>query len=125
MHSRPELEGVGGAAGRGRRPDWWSWRGLRRAQLRLGYFLRELSRIPARLSGLRRPAVTGGAGRMQHSVPILVQDSPATVAEAADPKAAAIDRIVHHSVILEFDVTSYRTNAAQNRRTEEESDWQE
>ncbi len=36
--------------------------------------------------------------------------------------AAAIDRIVHHSVILEFDVSSYRTNAAQNRRTEEESD---
>ncbi len=35
---------------------------------------------------------------------------------------AAIDRIVHHSVILEFDVPSYRTNAAQNRRTEEESD---
>ena len=38
--------------------------------------------------------------------------------------AAAIDRIVHHSVILEFDVPSYRTNAAQNRRTEEESDRQ-
>ena len=36
--------------------------------------------------------------------------------------AAAIDRIVHHSVILEFDVPSYRTNAAQNRRTEEGSD---
>ena len=36
--------------------------------------------------------------------------------------AAAIDRIVHHSVILEFDVPSYRTSAAQNRRTEEESD---
>ena len=36
--------------------------------------------------------------------------------------AAAIDRIVHHSVILEFDMPSYRTNAAQNRQTEEESD---
>ena len=36
--------------------------------------------------------------------------------------AAAIDKIVHHSVILEFDVPSYRTNAAQNRRTEEGSD---
>ena len=34
--------------------------------------------------------------------------------------AAAIDRIVHHSVILEFDVPSYRTDAAQNRRTENE-----
>ena len=39
--------------------------------------------------------------------------------------AAAIDRIVHHSVILEFDLPSYRTNAAQNRRAEEESDRQE
>jgi DNA replication protein DnaC len=29
--------------------------------------------------------------------------------------AAAIDRIVHHSVILEFDVTSYRTEAAKQR----------
>ena len=29
--------------------------------------------------------------------------------------AAAIDRVVHHSVILEFDVPNYRTNAAQQR----------
>ena len=29
--------------------------------------------------------------------------------------AAAIDRIVHHSVILEFDVASYRTEAAKQR----------
>ena len=29
--------------------------------------------------------------------------------------AAAIDRVVHHSVILEFDVPSYRTSAAQQR----------
>ena len=29
--------------------------------------------------------------------------------------AAAIDRIVHHSIILEFDVPSYRTGAAQQR----------
>ena len=36
--------------------------------------------------------------------------------------AAAIDRIVHHSVILEFDVPSYRTNAAQNRQVNKESD---
>ena len=33
--------------------------------------------------------------------------------------AAAIDRIVHHSVIAEFDVTSYRTAQAQNRVAEE------
>ncbi len=34
--------------------------------------------------------------------------------------AAAIDRVVHHSVILEFDVPSYRTGAAQQRRQPEE-----
>ena len=33
--------------------------------------------------------------------------------------AAAIDRIVHHSVILEFDVPSYRTGAAQQRLQQE------
>lgn len=31
--------------------------------------------------------------------------------------AAAIDRIVHHSVILEFDVPSYRTDAARSEKT--------
>ena len=37
--------------------------------------------------------------------------------QCANPMAtaAAIDRVVHHSVILEFDVPSYRTNAAQQR----------
>ena len=30
--------------------------------------------------------------------------------------AAAIDRIVHHSVILEFDMPSYRTSEAQERQ---------
>ena len=34
--------------------------------------------------------------------------------------AAAIDRVVHHSVILEFDVPSYRTDAAQQRGQTEE-----
>ena len=38
--------------------------------------------------------------------------------------AVAIDRIVHHSVILEFDLPSYRTNAAQNRQTDKASDRQ-
>ena len=39
----------------------------------------------------------------------------------ANPMAtAAIDRVVHHSVILEFDVPSYRTNAAQQRVQAEE-----
>ena len=36
--------------------------------------------------------------------------------------AAAIDRIVHDSVILEFDVPSYRTNAAQQRHIGREPD---
>ncbi len=35
--------------------------------------------------------------------------------------AAAIDRIVHHSVILEFNVPSYRTSAARNRKAEDVS----
>ena len=38
--------------------------------------------------------------------------------------AAAIDRIVHHSVILEFDLPSYRTNEAQSRQAEDETDRQ-
>ena len=33
--------------------------------------------------------------------------------------AVAIDRIVHHSVILEFDVPSYQTNKAQQRQLQE------
>ena len=33
--------------------------------------------------------------------------------------AAAIDRVVHHSVILEFDVPSYRTGVAQKRNQEQ------
>ena len=39
--------------------------------------------------------------------------------------AAAIDRVVHHSVILEFDVPSYRTGAAQQRGLEQEVNRQE
>ena len=34
--------------------------------------------------------------------------------------AAAIDRVVHHSVILQFDVPSYRTDATQQRGLAEE-----
>ena len=36
------------------------------------------------------------------------------------PTAAAIDRVVHHSVILEFDAPGYRTDAAQQRGQAEE-----
>ena len=38
--------------------------------------------------------------------------------------AAAIDRVVHHSVILEFDVPSYRTGEAQQRSKDKEVDRQ-
>ena len=38
--------------------------------------------------------------------------------------AAAIDRIVHHSVILEFDLPSYRTDEAHSRHMKQESDRQ-
>ena len=36
--------------------------------------------------------------------------------------AAAIDRVVHHSVILEFDVPSYRTGEAKGRQQNETND---
>ena len=39
--------------------------------------------------------------------------------------AAAIDRVVHHSVILEFDVPSYRTGVAQRRGQEQVANRQE
>ena len=43
----------------------------------------------------------------------------------ANPMAAAIDRVVHHSVILEFDVPSYRTGVAQQRGRKQEVNRQE
>ena len=61
------------------------------------------------LEGLRRPY--GG------SVLVAGLDSMAT--------AAAIERIVHHSVILEFDVPRYRTCTVHNRLIDRESDWPE
>ena len=38
---------------------------------------------------------------------------------------AGVDRVVHHSVILEFDVPSYRTGVAQQRGREQEVNRQE
>jgi DNA replication protein DnaC len=35
--------------------------------------------------------------------------------------AAAVDRIVHHSVILELNIASYRINTAKNRKLKEAS----
>ena len=45
----------------------------------------------------------------------------------ANPMAAAvaIDRVVHHSVILEFNVPSYRTGVAQKRNQGQEVNRQE
>ena len=37
--------------------------------------------------------------------------------------AAAIDRIVHHSVLLEFDLPSYRTGEAQERQLQTTLHW--
>ena len=44
-------------------------------------------------------------------------DESTKSSERNNPRAtaAAIDRVVHHSIILEFDVPSYRTGAAQQR----------
>ena len=39
--------------------------------------------------------------------------------------AAAIDRVVHHSVILEFDVPSYRTSEAQDRQQNATDNYQQ
>ena len=39
--------------------------------------------------------------------------------------AATIDRIVHNSVILEFDLPSYRTDETRSRHMKQESDRQE
>jgi DNA replication protein DnaC len=39
--------------------------------------------------------------------------------------AAAIDRLVHHSVILELNVTSYRAEQAQKRKAQESQPVQE
>ena len=64
-------------------------------------------------SGLGRIGVSGQISRNEST------SLPTTMATAA-----AIDRVVHHSVILEFDVPSYRTNAAQQRGQAEEVDRQ-
>ena len=39
--------------------------------------------------------------------------------------AAASDRVVHHSVVLQTDLPSYRTAAIQQRGQAEEMNWQE
>ena len=38
----------------------------------------------------------------------------------AEVAAAAIDRLVHHSVILELNISSYRMEQAKKKKAEEE-----
>lgn len=42
-----------------------------------------------------------------------------------DPTSTSLDRIVHHSAILEFDVPGYQTSTAGQHQEEEVSDRQE
>ena len=51
--------------------------------------------------------------------PILLYDSFTMVEESANPMASAVamGKIAQHSVILEFELPSYRTNEADNRQT--------
>ena len=35
---------------------------------------------------------------------------------------AAMDRVVHHSIILEFDLPSYRTDVARGRQQDQDND---
>ena len=37
--------------------------------------------------------------------------------------AAAIDRVVHHSIILEFDLPSYSTDLARRRQQDQDNDY--
>ena len=68
------------------------------------------------------PDLSGNRPRLQRMVAHRGQPGRTVVQQVANPMAtaAAIDRVVHHSVILEFDVPSYRTNAAQQRGQAEE-----
>ena len=76
---------------RGRR---WKWSGLR----------------------LRRLAISAEAERRSLGVTSnLVFSEWERIFANPMATAAAIDRVVHHSVILEFDVPSYRTDTAQQR----------
>ena len=101
--------------------------GLRAATSRL---VRYLAPVGLKQSPLRRFCEDGFLGfRAKTEIPGLIEATPAKRGVGkifANPMAtaAAIDRIVHHSVILEFDLSSYRTNAAQNRQAENESDRQ-
>ena len=89
-------------------------------------FSERLSQFGARLSRFKGWAQLRRPRRNGTFLPILMHDSPTMGEVFANPMvtASATDRIVHHSVILEFDVPSYRINVAQNRQTDRESDRQ-
>jgi len=68
-------------------------------------------------------ARTAGAGQARPA-PGLVPESALRLREAIfkDPMttASAIDRLVHHSVILELNILSYRMEQAKKKKAEEE-----
>ncbi len=63
--------------------------------------------------------VSGTISHMPHGV-IIVAKFRRRCQIGTGITAAAIDRVVRHSFILEFDVPSYRTDAAQQRGQAEE-----
>ena len=64
------------------------------------------------------------AERYERGSVLLTSNLPFSKWEAIfkDPMttASAIDRLVHHSVILELNITSYRMEQAKKKKTEEE-----
>ena len=66
----------------------------------------------------RPPTHSDGLRVVKPMLPDIPDTDPLDVEWEADT-AAAIDRVVHHSVILEFDVPSYRTSVAQQRSAQE------
>ena len=61
-------------------------------------------------------AMLSGIGGAALFIPIFVIIFPILGPEYPLTTAAAIDRLVHHSVILELNVASYRMETAKNSR---------
>ena len=75
----------------------------------IGYVQQNAARRP-RFSSRSSPSATS-AGRVDHQQP-RVREWDRIFKNMATP--AAIDRLVHHSVILEFAVPSFRTEQSSN-----------
>ena len=61
------------------------------------------------------PQTFKNSGVPHHPFSIVIAHRTQKCVTSSLATAAAIDRVVHHSGILEFDVPSYRTDAAQQR----------